>query len=126
VVEDVAGSLVRPAFPRVRVSGRALMRHVCAGQEACGGAWVAVNRPWKALAWGQWAGNRRVMRRDRREMRAGRLIRSRRMVLVRALAWKRLARAPAARVRLWAIAAQASQAAFAGNDPEAGGPARCL
>ena len=37
---------------------------------------------------------------------------------MRARAWRPPARAPAARVRLWAIAAQTSQAALAVNRPE--------
>jgi hypothetical protein len=58
------------------------------------------------------------MRRDRRAILAATVIRWRRMVPVRARAWNRLARQPAARVRLWAMAASASQAAFAAKDPE--------
>ena len=42
-------------------------------------------------------------------------IRSRRMVAARAFAKGGLARAPAARTRLWAMAAMASQAAFSAN-----------
>ena len=40
------------------------------------------------------------------------------MVAVRALAWERPARVPAARTRLWAMAAMASQAALAVNFPD--------
>src|SRR6266542_1272255 len=53
-----------------------------------------------------------------RAVRAATSMRSRRSVAPRALAQARLARVPAARSRLWLIAARASQAALAGNDPE--------
>jgi hypothetical protein len=53
-----------------------------------------------------------------RAVRAATSMRSRRRVAPRALAQARLARDPAARSRLCAIAAQASQAALAGNEPE--------
>ena len=52
-----------------------------------------------------------------RAVRAATSIRSRRRVAARALAQARLARDPAARSRLWLMAAQASQAALAGNEP---------
>ena len=55
-----------------------------------------------------------------RAVRAATAIRSRRMVAALALAKGRLARAPAARTRLCAIAAMDSQAAFAVKTPEAG------
>ncbi len=51
-----------------------------------------------------------------RAVRAATLIRSRRSVAPRALAQARLARAPAARSRLQAMAAQASHAALAANE----------
>ena len=72
-------------------------------------------------------GRCRTSRRAERAIRAGTLISWARMVAVVALAWKAEARAPAARVRLNAIAAQTSQAPFAVNDPDgrwASGP--CL
>ena len=50
------------------------------------------------------------------------LVRPRRSVAALALAQARLASDPAVRSRLRAMAAQASQAAFARNDPMAGGP----
>jgi hypothetical protein len=53
-----------------------------------------------------------------RAIRAATPMRSRRSVAALALAQARLARDPAARSRLCAMAAQASQAAFAGNEPE--------
>jgi hypothetical protein len=56
-------------------------------------------------------------RRALEAVRAGMLMRVARMVSVRALAWNADARVPVARVRLWAIAVRASQAAFAWNDP---------
>jgi hypothetical protein len=46
------------------------------------------------------------------------LIRWARIVAVVARAWSMLARTPAARVRLCAIAHSTAQAAFAENDPE--------
>ena len=53
-----------------------------------------------------------------RAVRAATAIRSRRMVAARALANGRDARAPAARIRLCAMAAMDSHAAFAVNTPE--------
>src|SRR5206468_7279633 len=53
-----------------------------------------------------------------RAIRAATSIRSRRSVAPRALAQARLARAPAARSRLWLMAAHVSQAALAGNNPD--------
>jgi len=53
-----------------------------------------------------------------RASRAGTLINWVRMVPVVARAWNTDARAPAARVRLNAIAAQTSQALLAANDPD--------
>ena len=48
-------------------------------------------------------------------------MRSRRSVAALALALARLAREPTTRSRLWAMAAQASQAALAGNEPDMAG-----
>jgi len=53
-----------------------------------------------------------------RAVRAATLIRSRRSVAPRAFAYARLARAPAARSRLPAMAAQVSHAALAANEPD--------
>jgi hypothetical protein len=53
-----------------------------------------------------------------RATRAATAMRWLRMVAPRALAWNAPASAPAARVRLWDMAAQVSQAALAGKDPE--------
>ena len=70
-----------------------------------------------------WGRCRMIWPRPWQAIRAATLMRSRRKVAPLALAQARLARDPAARSRLWAMAAQASQAAFAGNEPErAGGP----
>jgi hypothetical protein len=69
---------------------------------------------------------RRMMRRDRRAIRTARVINWRRRVPVRARAWNRLAGQPAARVRLRAMAASASQAAFPANDSKAYGPGLSL
>jgi hypothetical protein len=59
---------------------------VCAGQAVCGGAWVVVNSSLKASRCGQLSGRWSVMRRDRRAIRAGTVIRWRRSVPVRAVA----------------------------------------
>ena len=67
---------------------------------------------------GQLMGRCRVSRRAERASRAGTLISWARMVPVVALAWIVEARAPAARVRLNAIAAQTSQAPLALNRPD--------
>jgi len=53
-----------------------------------------------------------------RAVRTATLIRSRRSVAPRAFAYARLARAPAARSRLPAMAAQVSHAALAANEPD--------
>ena len=70
------------------------------------------------LAHGQCAGRCRTRRRCGRVIRAGTAIRSRRKVSPRATACAGLARVPAARSRLWVIAAQIVQALFAANRPE--------
>jgi hypothetical protein len=66
----------------------------------------------------------RTCRCAERASRAGVLINWVRMVPVRARAWKLEASAPAARVRLCAMAAQISQAPLALKCRRAGGPAR--
>ncbi len=53
-----------------------------------------------------------------RAIRAATAMRWLRMVAPRTLAQMPSARMPAARVRLWDMAAQVSQAAFAGNEPD--------
>ena len=85
---------------------------------AVGGPSAAVNRSSQSSAQGQFAGSRSWTRRAERTGRAGTLISWRRIVAVVALAWKREASAPAARVRLNAIAASTSQAPLAVNCPE--------
>jgi hypothetical protein len=90
-----------------------------------GGAFAAVCSRCQAAVDGQLIGRCRVSCRAERASRAGTAISCRRMVLVVAFAWIVEARAPAARVRLNAIAAQTSQAALALNRPDgrcAGGP----
>ena len=87
-------------------------------QVRAGGPVAAVNSRCQASAQGQAAGRRRVERRADRVTRAARLINCRRRVAVVALAWKLEASAPAARVRLNAIAARTSQAEFAAKLPE--------
>jgi hypothetical protein len=78
----------------------------------------AVNSCCQALAQGQAAGSRRRLRRAERVMRTATLISCLRMVAVVALAWKLETRAPAARVRLNAVAARTSQAELAAKLPE--------
>jgi hypothetical protein len=90
---------------------------VGAGQAAAAGGPQAAS---KRLAHSVWrcqpSGRCKVMRpRPWRAVRAATLMRSRRRVAALALAQARLARDRAARSRLCAMAAQASQAAFAGK-----------
>ena len=77
---------------------------------------MASKRLSQAWVQGQWAG--RCSRLAERASRAGTEMRCRRMVALVARACQGEARAPAARVRLNAIVASASQAAFAVNLPE--------
>src|SRR4051812_49131703 len=97
-------------------------------QAAVGGGRVtAVNSSVQGCCQGQSRGRCRVSRRAERASRAGTVMSWARMVAVVAFAWKTDARAPVARVRLNAMVAQASQAAFAVNLPEgrwARGPLR--
>ena len=88
---------------------------VWAGQAArAGGPQAASNRFIHPVSWCQSRGRCRVRQpRPVRAVRAATLIRSRRMVAPRARAWNAEARQPAARTRLCAMAARASQAAFA-------------
>ena len=72
----------------------------------------------QGLAQGQCAGRCRTGRRWGRASRAGTLTMVRRRVAPRATAWAGPARVPAARSRLWVIAAHSAQAAFAANRPE--------
>jgi hypothetical protein len=100
---------------RARVTG------VWAGQaaRAGGGPQAASNRFIHSVWRCQPSGRCTVISpRPWRAMRAATSIRPARSVAPRALAQARLARDPAARSRLWLIAASASQAAFAGNEPE--------
>lgn len=84
------------------------------GQAERGGL-VAACRPAQALCQGQWAGRCRTGLPCGWASRAGTVTRCRRRVAVRALAWNRLVRLPAARSRLWQMAAQMAQAALALN-----------
>src|SRR6266516_3917402 len=92
-----------------------------AGQaaRADGGPVAASNRFIQSCSRCQPSGRCKVISpRPWRAIRAATLIRSRRSVAPLPLAQARLARDPAARSRLCAMAAQASQAAFAGKEPE--------
>src|SRR3954451_6732693 len=121
------GLLVCPAFPLLRVPGGAgfgggRCQLVAGGPVAKTAAQSAAH----GSAQGQWAGRCSTWRRCGRVIRAGTPIRSRRRVVPRATAWAGLARVPAARRRLWLIAAQIVHALFAANRPEgrcARGPA---
>src|SRR3954462_4094435 len=96
------------------------------GQAAAGGPQVASNSWDQAVSHGQSRGRCSRNRRAERANRTGTLISWARIVPVVALAWKAEASAPAARVRLNAIAASTSQAELAAKLPEgrwAGGPA---
>src|SRR3954453_22788096 len=110
--------LVCPAFPLLRVlvgPGSATV-----GSQAVAGGPVANTAFQSAVqgsAQGQWAGRCSTRRRCGRVSRAGTAIRSRRRVAPRALACAGLARVPAARSRLWVIAAQIVHALFAENRP---------
>ena len=83
-----------------------------------GGPQTRVNRVVKAVCQGQPVGRCRVSRRAEDASRAGTVISARRMVAVVALARFGPLVVAAARVRLNAITASTSQAAFAVNVPE--------
>src|SRR6478735_12688900 len=110
--------LVCPAFPLLRVPGRAGFGDG-RGQPVAGGPVLntASQSAVHGSAQGQWAGRCSTRRRCGRVSRAGTVIRSRRRVAPRATAWAGLARLPAARSRLWVIAAQIVHALFAANRP---------
>src|SRR6476619_4796569 len=119
--------LVCPAFPLLRVlvgPGPAVV-----GCQAVAGGPVLNTASQSAVhgsAQGQWAGRCSTRRCCGRVSRAGTATRSRRRVAPRATACAGLARVPAARSRLWVIAAQISHALFAANRLEgrwASGPA---
>src|SRR3954451_4677812 len=113
------GLLVCPAFPLLRVPGRAGFGGGRA-QLVAGGPVAKTAAQSAAHGWaqGQWAGRCSTWRRCGRVIRAGTPIRSRRRVVPRATACAGLARVPAARRRLWVIAAQITQALLAANRPE--------
>ena len=67
---------------------------------------------------GQWLGRCRIGLRCGRAIRAGMLTSARRSVAPRALPWRPPARIPAARSRLWVIAAHSTQAELAPNRPD--------
>jgi len=83
-----------------------------------GGPRVASNSWVQAGSQGQFFGRCSRSLRAERASRAGTLMSWARIVPVVARAWNAEARAPAARVRLNAIAASTSQAELAWNDPE--------
>ena len=85
---------------------------------ASGGPHARTNRPAQAVCHGQAAGRCRVTLRAEDAIRAGTVISLRRMVAVLDLASAVPAIVAAARVRLNAITASTSQAAFAANLPE--------
>jgi len=87
-------------------------------QAVRGGPRVASNSWVQAGSQGQCLGRWSRSLRAECASRAGTLISWARIVPVVARAWNAEARAPAARVRLNAIAAMTSQAALAWNDPE--------
>src|SRR5450759_1294592 len=80
---------------------------------AAGGPLAAVSSACRASSHGQCWGRWRRVRRADRAIRAGTVMSWARMVAVVALAWNLEARVPAARVRLNAIVARTSHAAFA-------------
>src|SRR5512144_3356660 len=88
------------------------------GDQAAGGSWTAVNSRCQDGCHGQSRGKCRVSRRAERASRAGTRISWARTVAVVALACSSDASAPAARVRLKAMAASTSQALFTANDPD--------
>ena len=102
------------AFPLQ--SGRACRRGRF--QAEAGGPVAALNSCVQASAQGHAVGSRSVERRADRVTRAATVMSCRRTVPVVALAWKLEASAPAARVRLKAIAASTSQAEFAAKCPD--------
>lgn len=81
-------------------------------------AWTSVNRFSNAVCQGQRSGKCRWTVRARCARRAATLMIRVRIEAVRAVALAPAARCPAARVRLWAIAAQVSQASLAENRPD--------
>ena len=72
----------------------------------------------QAFDQGQWVGRCRIGRRCGRAKRAGTLTMVRRRVDPRARVYRSAARTPAARSRLWAIAAHSTQAELAPKRPE--------
>ena len=74
-----------------------------------------IHSVWRCQPWGRC---KVISPRPLRAVRAATSMRSRRKVAPRALAQARLARDPAARSRLWLMAARVSQAAFAGKEPD--------
>src|SRR3982751_3393496 len=117
VVGDGRGSTA--GLPGSSTSGRSSRRVRRGGQEGvAGGPQALVNSRVQALSHGQSRGRCSRSRRAERAIRAGTAISWARMVAVVALPWKVEARAPAARVRLNAIAANTVQAELAANRPE--------
>jgi len=90
----------------------------CQGVVVVGGPLVRMNSWVQACCQGQFVGRCRVRRLAEDAIRAGMVISLRRMVAVVALAIAVPAAVAAARVRLNAMTARTSQAAFAVNDPD--------
>ena len=113
--------LVCPALPRGGLRSAAV-RRVDVGQAVtagrAGGRTRGSRAPSTGSAQGQCAGRCSTRRRCGRARRAGTVTIWRRRVAPRATACCGLARVPAARSRLWVIAAQIAHALLAANRPE--------
>src|SRR6185437_11509403 len=97
------------------VTGSGLVRPLAPG----GGRQAVPNRFIQSWARCQpWGRCKVISVRPWRAVRAATSMSSRRSVAPRALAQAGLARDPAARSRLWLMAARVSQAALAGNEPD--------
>jgi hypothetical protein len=116
---QVLAGMMAGVLPGGRWGCRGAVTGVWAGQAAAaGGPQAALSRFIHSCSRCQPSGRCRVRwPGPRRAVRAATSMRSRRSVAPRALAQARLARDPA-RSKLWLMAAQASQAALAGNVPE--------
>ena len=80
--------------------------------------WCCATGRARALDQGQWVGRCRIGRRCGRAKRAGTLTMGRRRVDPRARVYRSAARTPAARSRLWAIAAHRTQTELAPKRPD--------
>src|SRR3954451_22710420 len=111
------GLPVCPALP-LRVVPRAVLRLGGRRAPAPGGPQGLLNSRFQAVSQGQSRGRCMRSRRAVRASRTGTAISWARIVAMVALAWNAEASAPAARVRLNAIAASTVQAELAANRPE--------